>query len=331
MGFFSAIASGMKSWGAAAAKVNAAASKDKIIDKITVLDGLEQNAATLKVVASNLQNPALRTVLANTLTVDPKYTSDPRVKELAALYQGYRLALPQRIMASSRVDPIGPLSVIIAKMVENLDLLLRDPEIMFGSSPGASITIEDMTVAGAVAIGYVTTTFKMARFFVYLFNNVTGTGTLPPRYQMDWLKYNAASVYAIVGSEAAMINDRTNIIQKLSRLSSGGQNLRLQTDGVSIAEYGNSADYRGLDVYMTDGLRDFSMLAGETWALFWHDRYEANKYMREWIVTRVGLLDQQKNGLSPESPEYKKLERVVQGYMDKLATIDKKISKYEGN
>jgi hypothetical protein len=117
----------------------------------------------------------------------------------------------------------------------------------------------------------------------------------------------------------------------IKAIRNNGTDVFMVVDGKSLDQYADEKDYSLMArVSLDQGLTlNPILIAGESWLVFQRLLYERRKNLRNWLEARAALIAMRKAGVDENSPEYQKLEKTHQAYLDMLAAIDKKLSNYE--
>lgn len=195
-------------------------------------------------------------------------------------------------------------------------------------------TVDDVRVSHAYVFGYLTLADLTLTFYKrLLYMYMLGDSERPPAYIIKALQDDVERVIGFVQSLTTVrAPGRRTILTDLEAVQKGGNNVFINVDGQTLDQYAQAKDYlpqvaetlvQGFalnpSVWVINGL-----LALQRW------RYERNVKMREWLVTKVAILEMELAGQT-DSAEYQKKQQVLAAYTKMIATLDKKIADYENS
>lgn len=222
---------------------------------------------------------------------------------------------------------------LLSQFITALDLIKRDMTLVeknFTKIFGDLKSADDVKVSHAYVFGYLTMSTKTAEFINRLIYLIDIDGTeRPPAYIPMALEQDAPAVAHFV--DLVIKRGRRTIMDDLDTTSKKGANLFIQVDGKPLSEYANARDFlpqvastmvHGLTLnpvmWVVDGLLSLE-----------RTRYDRNVKTREWLVTKVSLLELEMSGKDPADPNYRKKREILQAYTKLIAGYDKKIADYE--
>lgn len=215
---------------------------------------------------------------------------------------------------------------ILREIYTNIDKVLEQE----------NVTIYDVRMSQLAVLGILRQSDLVLTFTCYLFSFMTrvvsGDISNIPRNRDVFLVENANVV-------AKIVNNVTNKMANYSFLSEVDQLRRRQSDIVLGATKGfdflpyvarNNFSVSLLDNLMTAlSCLNFFSAAMDAWDDYRISRYERNKEIREWLSTHVALLKMDLANTDPDSPEYVRLQSIINAYDDKIAEYDKAIADFE--
>lgn len=123
-----------------------------------------------------------------------------------------------------------------------------------------------------------------------------------------------------------------SFLKDVHALKQQNSDLVLYANDQSFLSFLNPSKITGsIHHYLKQGLFGFGII---TWILMewddWkHARYQRDKDFKEWLEQSVTLLRMSLSDHDPNSPEYRKLVKIINTYDQKIVQYDRKISEYE--
>lgn len=249
------------------------------------------------------------------------------------VYDDYRKLLNGKAATMESKCPFASLAEANAIYVKILQELYKNIDTLFVTE---NVTIYDCRISQLAVLGILRQSDTVLTYTCYLFSFMTrvATGDISniPRNRDIFLVDNTEMV-------ANAVNNVLNKMANYSFLTEIDQLRRRQSDLV----LGASKDFNFLP-YVSRHNFSFSFLdnlftalsnlnffsaAMDAWDDYRIAKYERNKEIREWLSTHVALLKMDLANTDPNSPEYVRLQSIINAYDDKIAEYDKIIDDFE--
>jgi len=232
---------------------------------------------------------------------------------------------------TQKVDPGVTLMVLanaISLIRADVDKLDRNFARVFGDLK----TMDDLKVTHAYVFGYLTLAEKTAEYFARLVYLVPHrSDERPPAYILKALIDDTPAVAAFVKTLLEVRGQgRRTIMDDLTSITAGAKNFFLVADGKTLDDFASAKDYLPqVSQVLAQGisLNPAMWVVGALLALQRY-KYERNVKMREWMVTRVALMELETAGMG-DTAEYQKKRAILDAYTTMIAALDKKIAEYE--
>jgi len=245
--------------------------------------------------------------------------SDPKI---AQAYRDY--------LAGAQVNK----SMFFKSLIKAMETISVDMAVLdtgFSKVFGDLKTADDLRVAHGYAFGYMTLAQKTVGFFnrfVFMIN--AEHGDRAPAYIPAAVAEDAHAVGAFVAM-LDRLGSHQSIVDDVIKIRKSGTDFLLQVDGKTLNEYAQPKDFLPkVSATLAQGLT----LNPSMWvvdALLEHERavYEKRVKMKEWMATKIAILEMDLAGISPSSPEYKQKQKVLTAYTKMITQLDQKIRAYE--
>ena len=249
------------------------------------------------------------------------------------VYDNYRKLLNGKAATMESKCPFASLTETNATYVKILQEIYKNIDMLFETE---NVTIYDCRISQLAVLGILRQSDTILTYTCYLFSFMTRVvagdiGNIP-RNRDVFLVDNTEKV-------ANIVNNVLNKMANYSFLTEIDQLRRRQSDLV----LGASKDFNFLPYVSRHGFSfsfldnlftalsslNFFSAAMDAWDDYRIAKYERNKEIREWLSTHVALLKMDLANTDPNSPEYVRLQSVIDAYDDKIAEYDKVIDDFE--
>jgi hypothetical protein len=221
------------------------------------------------------------------------------------------------------------------KFLSDLESIRDNFELFFSSGTNpADIEIDQMKATHAALIGYVVGLEKLYMWYIYMVSLIEhqGDNESVPKYREKFVLHFASMIGGFIKYVLIRPSNK-NIINDIQDIKSGGHDVFLTTNGKTIDTYTHPTDYTpqihgmfGYFNYFFAAFRGVSQFVADISRYF----YDQRKLSQEWMLTKVALIQMQLNNVSPENPEYEKLEKILKSYSTMITDNAQKIAEYEG-
>lgn len=321
----------LSSLGGFVAKLSSRTNNKPVMDKLETLRFTEEVSDTLTALRETLTQDAVSERLG--LAIRQHGSGNQNQKFLATAYHAFlnAAAVSPRAAAAERSDPMMLFYNAVSVGIEDLELIRSNYSKIFDGTSSSGMTLDQMRMSNAIVLGYIESMFDMCRWGVYVLDLLfaSESNNRVPPYRVTWAIDHGGDM----GKVAAEIFNRSNhttIMTLITDLRHDGNDVYIEQDGMTIDQYADDADYKPVHQAMASGfMRSTILMVGEALILRRKEKYEQLKDMREWLASRLSLIQLQMADVDPESPEYRRLEKISQSYMDMITKHDKKLAEYE--
>lgn len=302
--------------------------KPTSMNNAVVVTAIENTRMAARGVLEELDKVQTKSILGRIAqAIKNRQFTQPMDKQVVDFYTQYvkHLSMPAKSKESG-----GFLMSLVESLKVNMDdLALVDKN--FRKIFGDLKTAEDFKVTHGYVLGYLHLTEMTADLFsdmIYLLN--IGKQGNPPKYIAKRIADNLPVVAAFVDM---MHNRRSNvtILTEVDRIRKDGTDTFMMVDGRPMSEYTRESDYvPEVQDALIQGLSlNPIMWAGDGILTLQHWSHERRKYTREWMATKIALLNMDLEGKDTTSPEYQEKVKVLNAYTNMIAELDRKIARYE--
>lgn len=213
---------------------------------------------------------------------------------------------------------------IVAELSKNIDALFANKVI----------SIYNTKVSHAMALGMLHDAKTFARWSSYLFTGISSNlaNLQIAKYRINFLESNLSQMVNYVND----LNNKTgvyNILTSIKQIRTNNKDAKIVSDSNSpntaVVLGDGSMRQQELDMFKK-GLHSLNpfRLIGEAWNLFKHWLNDWNVSDKQWMEAHVALLRLELEGVSPDSEEYIRLQKIIDVYDEKIIKLDKKINEY---
>jgi hypothetical protein len=230
---------------------------------------------------------------------------------------------------------LGPFASLNKSTVELVNILTKIKSRFNEYFTSSTITINDVRLSAISVINFIHASEILCCSAEYLLSLVldTVTGIISPKYRYTYLEAHLSTAMRLLNEmiEHQGIYNIVNAIDTMKRegsdanISSGNQPYNFSF----ISKIGNVIK----SFFVIDktspvvGIGLFRRI-GEVYDNYLHEKYLKNQNRLEWMQSRVALFKADMIGMSPDSPEYQKLVKIVEVYDTEINKLDKTINEY---
>lgn len=309
--------------------------KDKVSNTTYLFKTADMTSEALGNLLEALQNPAFSQSLISVLNVRSR-PNGPRTYLTGAAYEHYLKHLPPQWKKLEERRPLCSIIAITGTMISDLRDLMAHFRDWFSEE---NIKDEDVRLSNLIIAGYIESCYRFCNWLQWMFiarDHFNRTGGKVKDDEYSPAKYIAKSIENAlptvfkVEEEILYRRSKTSFSTILIAMRNSNKDVSIKSDGIDITTYADDSSYSKVELeYTAVGLVNPFMSAARHIAQWQRDNYEKNRDLREWISMRIALVEQQQNGMDPNSPEYKKAEAIMKKYLDQISHLDAKIKKYE--
>ena len=210
--------------------------------------------------------------------------------------------------------------------LKNFKVIMEDDEVV----------LSDAKVSLTIFLGFLSEVSLFIRYTAYLYSHfaksITHIELYPIRYQAEYLQKNVEPYVNFINSINFM-DSNTSFVTEIQNLKKKQKDYFLQKGTNFFTSFLRESDLTSINKDMlVKGITGFNIVGRmlETWDEYQHTKYLERKATKEWLENQQALLMMQIQGVSPDDPEYVRLQKIIKSYEDKIAYYDRKIKEYEG-
>ena len=301
------------------------------VDKQDILNLIDNNILVLRLVVDTYEKAGnlFRYFQTDLLSANGANKDNT---ELRTLYEEYFSGL-NSVARQNENSAMLRSVYIAARLTLNDNQVIRDNfDLLFkeGTNVG-DISIDQMKLSHATVFGFINLSGLLADWFCFFVGQVAGNSAeiqRVPAYRIEVVRNSGKTVADFVNDVLVRGTSR-NIISVVQSLKSTGD-VAIYTSSSSLNTYANINDYAGIAKFIGifDNFQPILWVRG-LFGRYTRWKYKRNLAMREWIQSKIVILQLDADNTDPALPVYQKQLRVVQRYSDELAKLDRKISDYE--
>ena len=298
-------------------------------------DAMKEYISSLLVDQRNVQG-ALKELtssgskLKKALEANQKDKSKPGVQA----YYAYRGMLAQnRDKRAVKAEDETPLAALSNTVAINIEVLEELEATVDGIFTNKTINIFNSRLSHVVVLGILAESKLIYNYSRYLISGITSSLTK----QRDIAKYR----YAFLSEQGQQM---ANIVTR-AHAKTGSYNFKamikdLKTSSVDVSLIDDLTNVVPSNIdeskikqntlnLMRLGIPNLNIFRwlGEMWVTRKHNRAEEAKKEKEWMEAHVALLKMDLDEMDPDSPEYKKLVKIIEKYEEMITAADRKIQK----
>jgi len=317
-GFLSAIGDALKAFTAKFDKAE--------LRKAAVLSMAENNLIGLKGILETF-NPKV----AQYVQLEFIKTANPQANDLRVYYKTYISSLLGQPLVIEQQGFLTSIKEVAALCIAEHQVILdRFQELFPGQN--TTMTIEETRVTQALVIGYLKSIETLLRWTMCMYSLIPhpGVQSRVPGYRISYLGHTTTQVAQVVQTILTRIKGRT-ILNDIDTIKKNGSDVFLKNGDSTIDHYAANSDYPQTAHAFMGGfsLAVIMIYIGDFFMSFGRWYYDYLKNMREWLATKITVLQMDMAKMDPNSPEYEKARKMLDAYSAKLTEYDQKIAKSE--
>ena len=229
----------------------------------------------------------------------------------------------------------GNIHNAIQFFVRDLEAIRDNFDDLFSNGTNTTdIDIEQIRTTHAAIIGYITNIEMVATWYCYMVSLIETPeeSDKAPGYRIKYIVDHAKHVGETIRYIATRLYHKT-ILDDIKNIKEGGHDVFLITNGNTIDTYAHDSDFERPVHGFFNGWSILTPFLMTTDAVMQYSRwrYERNKAMREWLLTKTAMIQLTMNKKDPNDPEYERLNKILISYSNLVTDYDRKIANYENN
>ena len=270
-------------------------------------------------------------VSEQTITTLSSKSSVPGIKA----YQAYRakFSSPAKCGSLEKKEPMVCIRIALEQYIEVLEDINARLAVLF---PLATINAANVKLSHLIVIATLNEAKELQMYASYMMNALTsGLLDLPvTKYRLMYLEKACPEVVSTISrlySNKLRIDVQGTITDLKSRTLDF--NLIPAKDTIAV----NTVSANAFDKYQITAIAvgiaivtgGFFHLIGEGGVHLSQAKYERAKADKAWIEAQVELLKLKQSGVKQSSPEYQRIQGIIEKYNDMVTKLDMKITKIE--
>lgn len=226
----------------------------------------------------------------------------------------------------------GPQIVVMDMLIKShTEILSHIDEFV----PDKELSIFNSKLSTVMLVGILQETDIFINYTAYLFNHFTeaisGITLYPMGYKAKYL-HEYLEIYANTINEIINKEERYSFLKDVKMMKINNNDLLLYSNNQTFVPMLNTSK-----VSMAGARRIKSGIAGlnvigwimERWDDIQHYKYLKNKSFQEWLQNQAAILRLELQQMDSSSPQYTRLQKIIEAYDTKISEYDKKLSDYE--
>lgn len=242
-------------------------------------------------------------------------------------YKAYLSGLPAHDRSREIANPLSTIIQTIEYASGNISLIEDNFEALFGSVvDGDETTIRTSSL---IALGYVEMVNDFMNWLSHLSSHAMDDTDLIPPYWTNKLIFNAKTMGEFVGNTLNKWNPKNKgLLESIRHVQKSGGDVTIKTgdnwmdDIVHDSQY--TMDQQGL---ISASIRNPVLWFIDRRIVQHQHKMELYNSRKDWLVSKVALEERRLAGLSPDTPEYKKLKKVVDNYASLVTKYEQKLER----
>lgn len=298
-----------------------------------LLDQANDVRSVLEALSNLLSNPDVLKAFVSGLDVASPHQKARYLS--GAAYHAYLSRAPMKVEQMEHRHPMSSILALLATGITDINALLRRPELLTDAEADGE---EATRFSQLVTSGYIQALSDFAEWVYYLLrlsdeyradgSRANADNKIAPNYVRHKLEDLLPRVVALA-EEVFRRPGRGDFVALLDKMVHSGRDLRLQSDGHTIADYANERSYDKAELnYGELGILNPFSMWGTAAILRRRAYYQRNKAIRDWLATKAARFTLDAAQADPSSPEYARLTKIGQNYADLVAQYDKELEKH---
>lgn len=211
---------------------------------------------------------------------------------------------------------------------KDIDWILDNIDKYFPNTDD-TINVEDLTIAQAYILSYVSnikTTISWFQYLVYNYNLPSKSHVYP--YQLAHMDETKDIVEKTLSNGLESDGrSKTVFMRNLESIIKNKKNMRIMVNDQTIDQFASQRDFSSDIESELKGFFNIPLFFGNIILKFQLEIDEYRRTTMDWMNTRIAVIAMDMQELDPNSDEYKKKERILNKYSSDVADFEKKLEK----
>ena len=243
--------------------------------------------------------------------------------ELIKNYDGKAKDMEIRVPFSAIIEANRAMIKLLQDINKRLDDLFQED----------FITVENVTISNTMVFGILQQSYILGKYSSFIWTELIKLSTeldiTTKKYKIEFLKENTKPVSGIV-SRVVSKAGTFSILQDIAKLKQDNNDLLLFANGNPFTRWITKNKVRDNFDSLGFATKGFAIIA---WNSKRRDDKEYARYLElrdtvEWLQTHTTVLRSDLDNLDHNSPQRKKLEKIIENYDAKIADYNKRIEAY---
>lgn len=279
-------------------------------------------SATKSLYSIILRSPEVVALIAGKVEAKSKY--EAKAQEA---YKAYLSGLPAHDRTSEINNPLSTIIQTIDYSSANIALIEDNFEALFGGMvDGDENTIKTSSL---IALGYIEMVNDFMNWLSHLSAHAVDDTDLIPPYWTNKLLANAKMMGVFVGNALNRWNPKhKGLLESIRHIQKTGSDVTVKTGDTWMDEIVQDNQY-SLDQQdlMSASIRHPVLWYIDRKLVAHQNKIDLYATRKDWLVAKVALEERHLNGLSPDTPEYKKLKKIVDNYASIVTKYEQKLER----
>lgn len=284
----------------------------------TIQDGL--NSVTTAF-SNGAVTTAFQTLLGRGKDADPAFKS---------IYDVYQRGLTSFWKSKELRAPFSAVAAMASKFSADVDDLRKNFDAVFGQSDEPTLSFDDLKVSTAFAFGCLAKMEQFVQWATFIIDYAGPQVRSKPPYRTQWLMTTTPSIVSF--GMQSLRRGNGAITREVNDIKSTGNDTFVKVGGDTLDAYTHDNAFSPYELDMLDGfIRSPAMMVGSYLAAQRDAHYKSSLEMRDWINARMSIIMMQQRGVPENSPEFKRLAKIISNYEAERAKYDQAIARYEND
>ena len=255
---------------------------------------------------------------------------DTHQKDGAKAWHDYVTGLPVSIRGAEKLHPFSTILNTLNLISKNLETISETYGTFF-SDP--DLDVANVRTSALMLVGYVEASENYCGWVQNLIAHVQNPdGEMISPFMTKNLQTKAGFFGGFSGFNLTKWNDpNLGIVADIHQLQKNGTDVSVRSGDTWIDTFlGDSQLTDSQQSLMISAMRSPILALVANHVAWTQERIELYSHRQEWLIAKVALEQARLNGLDPNSPEFKKLKKMVDKYSDVISRLEQKIERLRG-
>ena len=217
----------------------------------------------------------------------------------------------------------------IENIKKNLEFVEDNLVTIFGEMIGPDTDEADIKTSTLVVLGYIEMANEFMNWVSHLVAHVTSTDDLIPPYWTKSLLSDASKMGDyVVNNNTRWDPAHSGILLAIRELQQKGSDVAIHTGDMWLDEFVHDGQFSSQNqILITASFRNPTLWLADRKIVNYKKKVDLATTRKEWLLSKITLEEARMAGMSPDSPEYKRLRKITDHYVGAITKLEQELER----